>query len=494
MKIRDHRQSLLRYLIGSLILSLGLLSGAFLFAVKAHAEDWPKFGRDLANDAHSAEAGITSKNVSTLQSKWTFQTGGEISGTPAIATVGGKHILYIGSWSGVFYALDAVTGQQLWTFTVDYVGGRCTAQTPWCRIGSSPAVDTAHNLVLFGSYSGYLYALNAATGALVWKTQVGDSLVGYEVWASPSVYRGQVYIGVSAHGDEPCLQGGSVNSYDETTGQLVWSFNTIDQSTCPGGSNCVGGSVWSSLAIDSDNGIVYAGTGNPGATCVPPSQNAGLYPDSILALDASSGKLLNYFQAIADDHNDKDFGASPVLMSTGWTNQCTHQGGVRYWVGEGSKDGYFYTLERDSQGLKGTPAQQNAGGSLGFIATAGVTQVAVSTACGGNLKRIQYVNGIFDGGSGGTLFVYQQMVSGKVSQRAAHKVASASFYGAPALIADIGLFVGADGNFYAMDYNGNVLNTIAIGAPLFGGVSISDGRVYFGDTNGAVHCYSPNGT
>lgn len=466
---------------------------ATLLVPRAGAEDWPKFGRDLANDAHSAEGGISSKNVATLQSKWTFATGGEISTTPAIATVGGRHLLFIGSWSGVFYALDAVTGQQVWTFAVDYVGGRCNAQAPWCRIGSSPAVDIAHNLVLFGSYSGYLYALNATTGALVWKAQVGDSLAGYEVWSSPSVYKNKVYIGVSAHGDAPCLEGGQVNAYNESTGQQLWTFNTIDQSTCPGGSDCVGGSVWSSLAIDADNGILYAGTGNPGATCQPPTQNAGLYPDSILALDANTGTLLNYFQAIKDDHNDKDFGASPVLFASGWTDQCTNRSGVHYWVGEGSKDGYFYTLERDAHGLKGTAAQQISGGTLGFIGTAGVAPAVIASACNGSLKKIQYVNGIFDGGSSGSLFVYQQVAAGKVTQRASDKISGGSFYGAPAVIQDIALFGGADGNFYAIDYNGKILNTINIGQPMYGGVAISDKRVYFASIDGVVHCFSPNG-
>lgn len=474
---------------------LVLFISSALLTHAGYAEDWPKYGRDLGNSAHSAEFTLGSTNIASLQSRWTFQTNGEVSTTPAVATVNGKSMLFIGSWTGVFYALDAVTGQQIWTFTVDYVGGRCVQTGPWCRIGSSAAVDVATNMVYFGSYSGYLYALDAATGQLVWKAQVGDSLAGYEVWASPAIYNGMVFIGVSSHGDAPCLPGGSVNAYNALTGQLVWTFNTIDQNTCPGGGTCVGGSIWSSLAIDDVNGIVYAGTGNPGSTCQPPTQNAGLYPDSVLALNANTGELLNYFQAIANDQNDKDFGSSPILHVSGTVNQCvspTARPTLHYWLTEPSKNGYVYTLGRGPNGLTGTE-QENFAHISGFIGTPGFVPAILTKSCDNNgHKIISYTNIVYAPGSGGAVWLYQQLGDGVMTLRKSTP-SGQGFLGAPAVVNDIALVGGTDGNLYAVDYNGNALVSFPFGSSIYGGIAISNGRVYFGTKDGAVHSMSVNG-
>lgn len=458
----------------------------------ALAEDWPKFNRDLGNSAHSAEAGITSANVSSLEAKWTFQTGGLVSSTPTVATVNQTHTVYVGAWNGIFYALNAVTGAKVWSFTIDYVGGKCTLQNG-CRIGSSAAIDTATKMVFFGAFNGYLYALNAGNGKLIWKQRAGDSRQGYEIWSSPAVYNGMVFVGVSSHGDAPCLPGGLVNAYDELTGTLLWSFNTIDQSTCPNGGTCVGGSVWSSLAIDDVNGIVYAGTGNPGSTCTPATKNAGLYPDSILALSASTGQLLNYFQALKDDTHDLDFGASPILHATGQTDQCTNTATSQYWVTDGSKDGYIYTLERDANGLTGSE-QQNFSVPIGFTATSGARPATSTKSCDkSGHKIINYVNTIYNPGSGGAFWVYQQDSTGVISEQARTKVGPKALWGAPAIIKDVVFFGGSDGNFYISGQGGAILNTIPMGSPIYGGTSISNGRVYVATTDGNIHCMSING-
>src|SRR5438477_6466620 len=121
---------------GMFAIALSLL---LAFSTEAQGEDWPKYMRDLANSGHSSETGINSSNVASLGTKWTFTTGGLVSASPAVATINGVSTVYVGSWNGILYALNAVTGQQLWTFAVDLVG-QCNA-TAGCRIGSSAAVD-----------------------------------------------------------------------------------------------------------------------------------------------------------------------------------------------------------------------------------------------------------------------------------------------------------------------------------------------------------------
>jgi outer membrane protein assembly factor BamB len=102
-------------------------------------------------------------------------------------------MVFLGAWNGNFYALNGVTGKKIWSFTVDLVP---PCSTNACRIGSSAAVETANNLVFFGSENAYLYALNASTGALVWKQQLGDPNKGAEVWSSPAFYNGMVFVGL----------------------------------------------------------------------------------------------------------------------------------------------------------------------------------------------------------------------------------------------------------------------------------------------------------
>lgn len=472
-----------------------LLSVLSLAASQAAAEDWPKYKRDLANTGLSAETGISSTNVASLTTKWTYPTGGLISASPAVATVNGVSTVFIGSWNGVFSAVNAVTGQLIWSFTVDFVGNRCSAKQPWCRIGSSAAVDTVNNLVFFGAYNAYLYALDATTGKVVWKQLVGSSKAGYEVWSSPAIYNGRVFVGVSSHGDEPCLAGGQVNSYDELTGAPIWSFNTIDQTTCPGGGTCVGGSVWSSVAVDDLNGIIYAGTGNPGSTCAPPTQNAGLYPDSILALSSSSGTLLNYFQAIKNDVNDKDFGSSPFLYSTSETNQCTGGTTTTLWVSNASKNGYLYTVQRDATGLIPDSNQQIFSSASGFIGTPSLRSVRSTSACATGKKIIDNEQYIFAPGSGGALWTY--LLDGgteTVTQVNRTKFSSLAAFASPAVIQDVVMFGGTDGNFYVAGKYGKIIRTIPFGtAPFYGGPAISNGRVYFGSTDGTLYCMSING-
>jgi glucose dehydrogenase len=479
---------------GSLV-SAVLILAVTMAASRASAEDWPKYKHDLSNSGHSGETGISSSNVGSLQTKWTYSTGGEISVSPAVATVNGVSTVYIGSWNGVFSAINAVTGQLIWSFTVDFLTNRCNSAQKWCRIGSSAAVDTANNLVFFGSYNAYLYALNATTGALVWKQSVGSSLAGYEVWSSPAVLNGNVYVGVSSHGDDPCTPGGQVNAYNELTGAPVWVFNTIDQTTCPGGGTCVGGSIWSSLAIDKGAGIIYAGTGNPGSTCTPPTQNAGSYPDSILAISASTGTLLNSFQAIKNDVNDKDFGSSPFLYSAGETNQCTGTSTSTNWVSDASKNGYLYTVQRNSAGLVGG-GQQIFASQKGFIATPAVRRMNTSSSCASGKTITDTKDYIYAPGWDGNLYTY--LLDGETDTvTQANKVllnTGLPAWSSAAAIEDIAIFGANDGNLYVSGKYGKLLYKLPISTvAIYGGPAISNGRVYLGDINGVVYCLSING-
>jgi quinohemoprotein ethanol dehydrogenase len=459
-----------------------------IWSHRAFAEDWPKYMHDLANSGHSGETGISSSNAASLKTKWTFQAGTfKISGSPSVATVHGVSRLYIGSWSGVFYALNAVSGKQIWSFQVDLVG-RCNA-AKGCRIGSSAQVDPTNNLVFFGAANGYLYALNASNGKLVWKKLLGKSNDGYEIWSSPVLYNGNIYVGVASGGDDPCVVG-RVDTYNELDGTPVWSFSTLDQSTCPQGT-CVGAAVWSTVAIDTSNGIVYASTGNPGASCAPASKNAALYPDSVIALSASTGALLNYFQAKSDDDNDDDFGASPVLHMTGEDNECKGTEDTEYWVTAMNKYGGVYVLGRDQNGLNGVVKKPKS--PTGFIATAAVLPQTVVTTCGKNKHDTKYTNNLYVPGRKGDFLNYFQNHTGAMTLKLNNSLGDDPLMGAPSVIQDVVFFGGNNSELNVAKSDGTTLAQFPVGAPIFGGVAISNSRVYFGATNGTVYCMSVNG-
>ena len=476
MNARDARQ----------IAIVGLLISVIFVAAQAPAEDWPKFLHDLNNSAHSGETGISSSNVQTLKTKWTFSSGYEFSASPAIATVHGTSMVFLGAWNGNFYALNAVTGKKIWSFTVDLVP---PCRTNSCRIASSAAVDTANNLVFFGAENAYLYALNATTGALVWKQQLGDPHNGAEVWSSPTFFNGMVFVGLASHNDAPCVIG-LVNSYNELNGNPVWSFPTIDQSTCPSGT-CLGGAVSSSLAIDSTNGIVYAGTGGPGAECTPPTQNATLYPDAVLALNASTGTLLNYYLAVNNGQEDDDFGSSPILQTTGRVNQCTGLNTFDYWVTDMNEVGDIFVLERKAGGLTGTV--QTIQRSVGFNASSGFLAMTQIIQCGAGKQQTDYMNTIFAPDRSGALLTLFQNHTGKTVVRDDAKASQKPLFGAPAIIKDIVLFGGQDQHLYVSKTNGSNLLSFKVKGPVSGGVAISNSRVYFATSLGYLYCMSPNG-
>jgi outer membrane protein assembly factor BamB len=417
-----------------------------------------------------------------------------VTASPAVATVNGTSMVFIGSWNGWFYALNAVTGQQMWAFEVDLVGP-CTANN--CRIGSSP--DVTNGIVYFGAENAYFYALNAATGALVWKQQLGNPNNGYEIWSSPAVYNGIVYTGLASHGDTPCVVG-EVIALNASTGATVWSFSTIDETTCAGGSNCVGAAVWSSPALDTANGILYVGTGNPGSTCSPPTGNAAKYPDSILALNMSTGHLLNYYQAITNDNSDDDFGSSPVLYANFYIDTCTSTQTTTGYVAEAGKNGSLYTVQTNSGGLVNSTAVATTLDPYGFVASPAVGTTVKEQTCNVKLgKEIVWRQGqlFLPSGDvyGGYLYRTGTNVFGPVTLSISPPNA---IYSAPALLADgyTALFGSTDDNLYAVSTEGSSMSifwSYRVSGNIDSGPSISNGRVYFGASDGYVRCLSVNG-
>lgn len=305
-------------------------------------QDWPAY---LFSARHpSATAGptaITPGNAGTLNAAWRFQeqppTGyrqpqGGFSASPTVA----DGMVFIGSQTGDFYALHESTGQLAWKQTLDYeqVGNNGNCQNVRGIVGTATvaADPQTGNPVVYVPGARYLYALNAATGALEWKSLVGPAgsaaVVGaYFNYASPTVANGLVYMGVSSSCDMPFVRGG-VQSFSQETGRLKHSFWTD-----PAGQ--VGASVWSSEAATRP--WVWATTGDPEFT------GTHLYHAySFLRLNSGTLALSGAWQLKLPQAADLDFGSSPTLFDG------TVQGLPTALVGACSKNGRYYTLRRDA--------------------------------------------------------------------------------------------------------------------------------------------------
>jgi outer membrane protein assembly factor BamB len=463
-----------------LLKKLSPLLLCLFFGYSAPAEDWPKYRHDLSNTGVSGESGISSSNVASLKLRWAVNTGFMISGSPAVATINGTSMVFDGTWGGTFYAVNAVTGAVIWTFTIPASDLTSPCTPGACRIASSPAVS--NNIVYFGAENAFLYALNAANGAVVWKQQLEDSSQGFEIWSSPAVFNGNVYVGLASHGDNPCVQG-EVEVRNAANGAHVWTFQTIDPTSCPSGT-CVGAGVWSSPAIDTSNNVVYVGTGNPGSTCSPATANATRYPDSILQLNASTGQLLGFFQAISNDNRDLDFGSSAFLYETSNFNQCTNTNITTFFVGEASKNGQLYSCNRSTHlSCSGTLLDGSE-----IIGSPAVQHFLVSGRCGRLPGPIGIFalgfNRIFTTTTGGSLYDNGSKI---------YNIAATSF-SAPAVIQDV-VFFGATGapQFRAVSITGTLLWSFTTGGSVNSGPAISNGRVYVGSDDHFLRCFSING-
>jgi outer membrane protein assembly factor BamB len=240
--------------------------------------------------------------------------------------------VYIGAGSGGFYALSEATGAVIWSRQLDTVPATtCGARGITATAAVLPDPVTGASTV-YVSGARFLYALSAATGAVVWKTEIGPKGPpgGYYNWSSPTVAGGHIYVGLSSECDDPLIRGG-LEELDQHTGKVLHTWFTV-----PSGS--IGGSIWSSAAATSSGSDVWVSTGNE---CDPtvdtcPSGNKIGNSLSIVHLSGSL-KLLQAWQApgTAGGGHDWDFGSSPTLFGSLGTPPD---------VGACNKNGLYYAL------------------------------------------------------------------------------------------------------------------------------------------------------
>ena len=305
----------------------GFLSHPRPFADRPPVETWPTFEQNPQRTGENPNETILRAGIGNLSLHWTVATYGPNLGS--VAAVNGT--VYMGSWDGNVYAINASSGVVRWktnTTGLDYTG--CNAP----GIDSTPAI---WNGTLFvGGGRPDLYALDANNGSVLWTVDLANASGAsapwdaHKVWASPLVYNGSVYIGVASGCDNPLVRGQffqvSVSSHS-----ITHIFNAV-----PSGE--VGGGIWGSAAVDPATNTVYITTGNE-------EFSSQVYARAILALNASNITQLRGYWHEGTPYADYDFGAGPILFHDAY--------GTGY-VGAVNKDGNFYAFKRASLNKAGT--------------------------------------------------------------------------------------------------------------------------------------------
>ncbi len=297
---------------------------------------WNGWGVDMQNTRYqpAKDAGLSPSQVARLKLKWAFGVPNAKSmiGQPIMA--GGR--VFISGDTHTVYSLDAVTGCQYWSFIAeDDVRNAPT-------IGPTPERSNRPSLY-FGDLKGNVYAVDATNGELLWKVKA-DPHPKARITASPKLYEGRLYIGVSSLEEvgssnpayQCCTFRGSVLALDAATGRQIWKTYTINEPAKPTHKNSkgtqlwgpAGGGVWNSPTIDAKRRLLFVGTGDSYTEPAPKTT------DSIMALDLASGKIVWSVQDLGGDAwivgcdatpkpencptkmgPDFDFGSSPILKN-----------------------------------------------------------------------------------------------------------------------------------------------------------------------------------
>jgi glucose dehydrogenase len=312
---------------------------AFSFALYAQ-NDWPVYGHDLTNQRYSTLSQINTNNVAKLAQAWSFvpnsnpsprpagrgaRLGFGFEGTPLVI----NGVMYLVTSFQSLVALDPETGKQIWVFSHKHAGRPPRGAAYWPGDKDHPPE------ILFGTYDGFLLAVNAKTGQAIpgfgnegeidLKPGMKDKFpnVHYGLSGAPMAYKNLVITGSHTQ-DSPGLGSkGDMRAWDVRTGKLMWTFHSVPQPGETGHDTWLndgwidrsGVNSWTTSTIDTQTGTLYATFDSPSYDLYGgdrPGNN--LFGNTLVALDAATGKLKWYFQTIHHDIWDYDAPATPTLV------------------------------------------------------------------------------------------------------------------------------------------------------------------------------------
>ena len=328
------------------VLLASLLGGTALAASPTAPlrTDWPNYGNDDGGARFSPLTQITPANVGKLKIAWTYHMNvGPVDNTPlpngrqrrlpySTATpIVVDDVMYFPSPYGRIIAVNATTGKQIWAYDLP------TGDQPPFRGVSYWPGDGKHGArILFGTINGFLIALNARTGERAHDFGK-DGLVdlktpeiirgmpegGYGVTAPGSIYKNLIILGSRLQESPTLGPSGDVRAFDVVTGKMAWVFHTIAQPGEKGHESWDGDSwknrsgvnVWNLMTVDKARGIAYLPVGAPTLDRYGGDHKGdNLFSDSLVAVNAATGKYLWHYQITHHDIWDWDLHTPPTLM------------------------------------------------------------------------------------------------------------------------------------------------------------------------------------
>jgi polyvinyl alcohol dehydrogenase (cytochrome) len=325
--------------------------------------EWRSYSHDLANSRHQPEeTTITPATGAALAKQWVFSTAatgltGSFNTTPAVA----DGCVFLNGGTGIF-AINADTGALVWKTALSGAAG-------------SPSVTNGKVYVNVSGSPGGAAALDEATGDIVWQTIWSDPYPGADAESSAVVFDGMVLSTMSLAGAELSANRDVRGQYallDADSGALLYKGYSIPNEDFATGS--LGGGLWATPAVDTETGYAYEGTGNP-------YSKEHRYTNAILKIDvdrarATFGQIVGYFHGTVDTYvgdgtkpgcetvpnvatcefDDLDFGASPQLFA---------DAGGRKLVGDLQKSGIYHAADAATMhpvwsAVVGLPAQPAA--------------------------------------------------------------------------------------------------------------------------------------
>ncbi len=330
------------------------------------AQDWPYYGGDAGGTKYSPLKQISRANVAGLEVAWTYHTGDVSDGTkyPSRSAfeatplmIGG--IVYVTTPFNRLIAIDGDTGREIWAFDP-----KLNKDLPYNLFINRGAAYWAHGKdrrLFFGTLDGRLFSIDAATGKPVegfgkhgsMDLRIGvaekEPRRGYGMTSPPAVYKDLVICGSLTADGEPHGPLGDVRAFSAKTGKLVWTFHTVAKPGEFGNDTWAPDSwkdraavnAWSILSVDETEGIVFLPLTSPAVDLYGGDRKgSGLFGDSLVALDANTGKRLWHYQTVHHNLWDYDLPAQPSLV------YVVRNGKIIPAVAQVTKTGFVFVFDR----------------------------------------------------------------------------------------------------------------------------------------------------
>ncbi|MBV9855757.1 MAG: PQQ-binding-like beta-propeller repeat protein [Streptosporangiaceae bacterium] len=423
-------------------------------------QDWPMFLQNAARTAATTDPVLSIANAPALGMKWSYQAGGPMATSTSIVGT----TAYVGAWDGYEYAVDTTTGALIWK---TYTG---TTTDPACNppsIGITSSAAVVNGVVYVGGGGPYWYALNATTGAVLWKVYTGDnSQAGAHYnWSSPLIIGNYAYIGIASNCDAPLVQGQllKVAISGPQQGQIVATYNFV-----PNGQ--VGGGVWTSPTYDAATSTIFVSTGTLNDYTQTQSQ-------AIVALDATTLAYKSSWQLPFEASvSDSDWGTTPTLTTDAAGDQL---------LSVANKNGILYTFKRGN--LAAGPVWQHRIAIGGDCPTCADGTISSGVFANGTLYYAGGSNVSNGHGSTGSITAFNPGTGAVLWSRQTE----GGIIGAPAYVN--GMIAEVEGSTFEVlnASTGSLLYSYLLPAPVYGAVSVARGEFFVDAQNGKLYAFGP---